>query len=232
MNERLQRFSHVNKKAFEQYLSFHDQQDELTRRQRELEEAGVAIEQLSEHLEQRKDDAIQRTFKQVALQFQEVFAQLAPGGGGQLRLVASAAARANTTAAGVKVDSYEGVSIRVSFTQSSPDQMQPIQLLSGGQKSLVALALIFAIQKCDPAPFYLFDEIDANLDAVARANVAAMIHRLSDRAQFISTTFRVEQVQLCSRVYGVRFASGMSTVTLVTKEAAQDFLQNDETPAQ
>jgi structural maintenance of chromosome 3 (chondroitin sulfate proteoglycan 6) len=48
-----------------------------------------------------------------------------------------------------------------------------MQQLSGGQKSLVALALIFAIQRCDPAPFYLFDEIDANLDGAYRHAVAS-----------------------------------------------------------
>lgn len=48
-----------------------------------------------------------------------------------------------------------------------------MQQLSGGQKSLVSLALIFAIQKCDPAPFYLFDEIDANLDAAHRSAVTS-----------------------------------------------------------
>ena len=52
--------------------------------------------------------------------------------------------------------------------------MRDMQQLSGGQKSLVALALIFAIQKCDPAPFYLFDEIDAALDAQHRKAVAGM----------------------------------------------------------
>lgn len=67
-----------------------------------------------------------------------------------------------------------------------------MQQLSGGQKSLVALALIFSIQKCDPAPFYLFDEIDANLDSAHRNSVAAMIHELSNEAQFITTTFRPE----------------------------------------
>jgi structural maintenance of chromosome 3 (chondroitin sulfate proteoglycan 6) len=53
-----------------------------------------------------------------------------------------------------------------------------MQQLSGGQKSLVALALIFSIQKCDPAPFYLFDEIDAALDPVYRKAVAGIINFL------------------------------------------------------
>ena len=50
--------------------------------------------------------------------------------------------------------------------------------------------MIFAIQKCDPAPFYLFDEIDAALDAQHRKAVADMIHELAEGAQFITTTFR------------------------------------------
>lgn len=73
------------------------------------------------------------------------------------------------------IESYVGVSIRVSFN-SKHDEGQRIQQLSGGQKSLVALALVFAIQKCDPAPFYLFDEIDANLDAQYRTAVASEQH--------------------------------------------------------
>jgi structural maintenance of chromosome 3 (chondroitin sulfate proteoglycan 6) len=52
--------------------------------------------------------------------------------------------------------------------------------------------MIFAIQKCDPAPFYLFDEIDAALDAQHRKAVADMIHELAEGAQFITTTFRYE----------------------------------------
>lgn len=58
---------------------------------------------------------------------------------------------------------YSGVRIRVSFGLGAA--VSDLEQLSGGQKSLVALALIFAIQRCDPAPFYLFDEIDAALDA-------------------------------------------------------------------
>ncbi len=62
------------------------------------------------------------------------------------------------------------VCVEVAFTGA--DETKEMGMLSGGQKSLVALALIFAIQKCDPAPFYLFDEIDAALDAQHRKAVA------------------------------------------------------------
>lgn len=63
---------------------------------------------------------------------------------------------------------------QVSFT-GKQGEMREMQQLSGGQKSLVALALIFAIQKCDPAPFYLFDEIDQALDAQHRKAVSGTI---------------------------------------------------------
>lgn len=63
---------------------------------------------------------------------------------------------------------------QVSFT-GKQGEMREMQQLSGGQKSLVALALIFAIQKCDPAPFYLFDEIDQALDAQHRKAVSGII---------------------------------------------------------
>lgn len=68
-----------------------------------------------------------------------------------------------------------------------------LRLLSGGQKTLVALALIFAIQRCDPAPFYLFDEIDAALDPQYRTTVAQLLRAQADDernpAMFIVTTF-------------------------------------------
>ena len=66
-------------------------------------------------------------------------------------------------------EKYLGMTLNVSF---APGDVLRMNQLSGGQKSLVALTLIFAIQKCDPAPFYLFDEIDAALDTQYRTAVA------------------------------------------------------------
>src|SRR5882762_3011107 len=68
---------------------------------------------------------------------------------------------------------------------------------------LCALALVFAIQACDPAPFYLFDEIDANLDAQYRTAVAQMLQSISDstNGQFICTTFRPEMLHVAEKCY-------------------------------
>ena len=77
-----------------------------------------------------------------------------------------------------------------------------LKQLSGGQKTLVALALIFSIQRLDPAPFYLFDEIDAALDPAYRATVAKMLARQANDptnpSQFIITTFHSQVCKACS----------------------------------
>lgn len=81
--------------------------------------------------------------------------------------------------------------VKVAFTRGN--ETVSLKLLSGGQKTLVALALIFAIQRCDPAPFYLFDEIDAALDPQYRTTVAQLLRAQTDDehnpAMFIITTF-------------------------------------------
>jgi structural maintenance of chromosome 3 (chondroitin sulfate proteoglycan 6) len=81
--------------------------------------------------------------------------------------------------------------VRVAFSRGN--ETVSLKLLSGGQKTLVALAIIFAIQRCDPAPFYLFDEIDAALDPQYRTTVAKLLRRQADDernpAMFVVTTF-------------------------------------------
>ncbi len=84
VNEGLKKFAHVNKKAFEQYTNFTKQRDQLINRREELDKSAQSIEELVEVLDQRKDEAIERTFKQVASNFEEVFEKLVPAGRGRL----------------------------------------------------------------------------------------------------------------------------------------------------
>lgn len=171
-----------------------------------------------------KDEAILRTFRGVSHHFTEVFSELVPGGHGQLimktraeegnaaagddnddedgaqeskdgspgesKRSSSGSSRRNRPDA--HVSDFVGVQVRVRFSGTGEQFL--MQQLSGGQKALVALALIFAIQRCDPAPFYLFDELDQALDSNYRTSVAALIRRQAESedspTQFIATTFR------------------------------------------
>ncbi|MCP6508481.1 hypothetical protein NL478_27335, partial [Klebsiella pneumoniae] len=84
-------------------------------------------------------------------------------------------------------------------------------------------------QKCDPAPFYLFDEIDQALDPQHRKAVADMIFEMSDNAQFITTTFRPELLFHAHKFYGVKFRNKVSHVECVTRHIAYDFVEDDTT---
>jgi structural maintenance of chromosome 3 (chondroitin sulfate proteoglycan 6) len=83
-NEELKKYSHVNKKALDQYVNFTEQREELHKRQAELDSGDEKIRELISVLDQRKDESIERTFKGVAKFFKEAFSELVPGGHGSL----------------------------------------------------------------------------------------------------------------------------------------------------
>ncbi|WRT67771.1 uncharacterized protein IL334_004744 [Kwoniella shivajii] len=233
VQDSLKKYAHVNKKAFEQYNNFTKQRDDLLARREELDESAEKIQELIVTLDQRKDEAIERTFKQVSKYFEEVFERLVPNGKGELVMqkriegyVDEESEESGLAGREIsEIDNYTGVTIKVSFN-SKADEGQRIQQLSGGQKSLVALALVFSIQKCDPAPFYLFDEIDANLDAQYRTAVAGMIHDLSENAQFITTTFKSEMLAQADKFYGVFFNNQkVSSIKVIEKDEASEFVE-------
>ncbi|KAI9376085.1 RecF/RecN/SMC [Aspergillus egyptiacus] len=237
-NEALKKYSHVNKKAFEQYNNFTKQRETLTSRRQELDASQKSIDDLITVLDQRKDEAIERTFKQVSREFANIFEKLVPAGRGRLIIQRKTDRTqqqdddldSEDEAAKQSVENYVGVGISVSFN-SKHDEQQRIQQLSGGQKSLCALALVFAIQACDPAPFYLFDEIDANLDAQYRTAVAQMLKSISDstNGQFICTTFRPEMLHVAEKCYGVSFRQKASTIDVVSREEALKFVEEQKT---
>jgi hypothetical protein len=158
---------------------------------------------------------------------------------------AKRAAAAAAAAASGAVDRYKGVSIRVSFSDAK--ESSAIGLLSGGQRTLVALALIFAIQRNDPAPFYVFDEIDSALDPIHRAAVGALIRKQAQQKggvgggeaaggggssggkaapiQFILSTFHPEILQYGEEFFGVVLQGKTSRVEKMTKPAAVTFVK-------
>ncbi len=220
----------------DQYIQFGEHKEKLIQRRDEIDRAYESIIDFMNTLDQRKNENMQLTFKQVSKYFSEIFTKLVSQGSGHLVMRIHdnfeeedrrSTQNSDEITQTPHVDEYTGVGIRVSFAGKT-NEMKDIQQLSGGQKSLVALALIFAIQRCDPAPFYLFDEIDQALDPQYRTSVASMIHEFSEKAQFITTTFRPELLEHADKFYGVRFRNKISIIDSVSKDEAFDFVEDDQ----
>ena len=225
----LQKFAHVNKKALAQYMNFSQEREKLTNRREELDAGAASIRSLIESLDQRKDEDIMRTYKGVSKYFSEVFKELVPGGRANLVMMKSNSDSRSKRGRGddsLSRMQYTGVAMKVAF--SSTGEAYLLQQLSGGQKSIVALALIFAIQRLDPAPFYLFDEIDANLDATHRQAVANLIRKQANSGtQFVTTTFRPEFVNAGDMWYGVTHKKKVSGIQEVGRDVALTFITDD-----
>lgn len=146
VNEALKKYKHVNKKAFEQYNNFTTQEEQLMKRRKELDASRASIEELVEHLDRRKDQAIDRTFKQVSKEFATIFEKLVPAGHGRLVIQRRTDQRhepdESDEEARTSVENYIGVGINVSFNSKHMDEQQRIQQLSGGQKSKYSLHFI------------------------------------------------------------------------------------------
>ena len=253
VNKKLKKYSHVNKKAFDQYVNFSEQRESLLGRKEELDNGGEKIQELIDNLDQKKDEAINRTFRGVSAHFKEVFKELVPLGAGEL-IMRTTMDEDNgededtdnemdsDDGSGKKkafdpenpdVSIYKGVGIKVRFSEVGENFI--MSQLSGGQKALVALALIFAIQRCDPAPFYIFDELDQALDSSYRQAVANLIQRQANSqdnpTQFIMSTFRPELVAVSKNCYGISHQNKVSSIHHMTKNDALNFiadLMNEE----
>jgi len=254
INKKLKKYSHVNKKAYDQYLNFNEQRETLLKRKDELDQGAEKVKELIVSLDAQKDEAINRTFRGVSAHFKDVFQELVPNGAGELIMRSAALDDAgagtddeedsdddddddneSSTKKKKAVDSnnpdvslYRGVGCKVRFSEVGETFM--LSQLSGGQKALVAMALIFAIQRCDPAPFYLFDELDQALDSTYRAAVAKLIERQSNDkenpTQFIVSTFRPELVAVANRCYGVSHQNKVSSLHALSKKDALSFVAN------
>jgi len=250
INKELKGYVHVNKKAYDQFINFSDKRDALLIRKKEVDREEEKVKELVESLDRQKDEAINRTFRGVSSHFKDVFKELVPNGAGKLVMHTSLDDEVDVDSEdgggetddemdsgidlGKKANSspcvsrYRSIAIHVRFSNVGENYM--MSQLSGGQKSLVALALIFAIQRCDPAPFYLFDELDQALDSTYRAAVATVIQKQANSkenpTQFICSTFRPELVQVADHCYGISHQDKVSSVHHLSKRDALKFIAN------
>lgn len=228
-NKEISGMRNINKRAFENYKKFNEKQSELRERATELDDSKQSIQDLIIKLKEQKLNAVDKTFDKVSKNFVMIFEKIVPRGTATLNIhrINLQGTDDNSelfTQSNEHTTPYEGVSISVSFNSKQDEQLK-VEQLSGGQKTVCAIALILAIQMVEPAPFYLFDEIDAALDKQYRRAVAQTISQLSNNAQFICTTFRSDMVDAANKFYRVKYENKQSSVIEVTKEEAKRFIK-------
>ncbi|MDQ4065332.1 MAG: AAA family ATPase, partial [Actinomycetota bacterium] len=148
------------------------------------------------------DDTIVRVFSEayedVAREFESVFQRLFPGGSGALKLTAPD----DVLTTGIEIEA-----------RPPGKNVKKLSLLSGGERSLVALAFLFSIFRSRPSPFYLLDEVEAALDDVNLHRFLTLIHELEERAQVLIVTHQKRTMEAADVLYGVSISrDGVSRV--------------------
>ena len=195
-------FGDVNLKAIQEYDEVKTRWEELFTRKTELEREREEIIERIEKYDKMKREKFFEVFNALNENFREIIRSLA-NGEGELYL-------------DNPDDPFNsGLYMRV---RPYGRQVQKLEQMSGGEKSLVALALIFAIQRYKPAPFYAFDEVDMFLDGVNVAMLARMIKELSSHAQFIVVSLRKPMLEEADAIVGVTMGrDNISQVTGIRK---------------
>ena len=248
--ERLQRrreqLGPVNPLAKQEYEEAVAHVEELEAQRGDLETALAELEGLIKETDRRIREAFEQTFEAAAKNFEDVVEHLFPGGRGRLRLVQAEAGprpvvggEAVPGAAGAEAPEAEepepdedeqpeaGVEIEVTPPGKSTKRLS---LLSGGEKSLVALAFMFAVFLARPCPFYILDEVEAALDDINIDRFLQLVKRYSDRAQFIVVTHQKRTMDAADTLYGVSMGGdGISRV--VSRKLSGRPLPEHEAPA-
>jgi chromosome segregation protein len=234
LHRRREQLGPVNPLAADEYAEAIAHVEELEGQREDLEGALAELQGLIRDTDKRIRESFEETFEAAAKNFEEVVAHLFPGGRGRLRLVApdqgprpvlggEAADGAEETDAAQEPESEgaaenagkpgaaePGVEVEVTPAGKSTKRLS---LLSGGEKSLVALAFMFAVFLARPCPFYVLDEVEAALDDLNVDRFLQLVRRYSDRAQFIVVTHQKRTMDAADRIYGVSMGGdGISRV--------------------
>jgi chromosome segregation protein len=232
----------VNPLAQQEYAEALEHVEELERQRADLEDAMRELEKLIADTDKQIRETFEQTFEAAAQNFEQVAARLFPGGRGRLRLVAERDGPARVLGGAgalsddeaqrpdyaeaesedpVPEEDLHGVEIEIT---PGGKEMKRLSLLSGGEKSMTALAFLFAVFLARPCPFYILDEVEAALDDVNIDRFLQLLRAYSDHAQFIVVTHQKRTMEAADSLYGVSMSGdGISKVIsrrLTTDQAA------------
>ena len=191
----------VNPLAEREYEQARTHADELREQREDAERALGELEGLIEDIDGEIERAFEETFAATARNFEEMVEHLFPGGRGRLRRVSLRSVDPDADPDDEEEPREElGVEIEVTPAGKSTRRLS---LLSGGEKSLVALAFVFAVFLARPCPFYILDEVEAALDDANIDRFLQLIRRFSDRAQFVIVTHQKRTMDAADILYGV-----------------------------
>ncbi len=236
----------VNPLAQEEYAEALAHVEELETQRTDLETAMRELEKLIKDTDRQIRETFEETFAAAARNFEELAVRLFPGGSGRLRLVAEADRQARVLggqSAAVAVAPGEGDDLEPIEPDEPEDEdrgedllgveieimpagkaMKRLSLLSGGEKSMTALAFLFSVFLAKPCPFYILDEVEAALDDLNIDRFLDLLATYSERAQFIVVTHQKRTMEAADSLYGVTMGGdGVSKVIsrrLPAREAA------------
>jgi chromosome segregation protein len=205
----------VNQVAAEEYEALKSRRDYVLAQIEDLTDARKSLARIERALDRKMRNRFLETYEQVNKSFSEIFARLFPGGFGQLLLTES--------------DDPEQNGIEVS-AQPKGKRITKLSLMSGGEKSLTALALLFAVYRIRSVPFYILDEVDAALDDVNLQRLISYLEAIRPDTQLILVTHQRRTMEAADILYGVTMqANGVSKLISQRLDQALRFVGEDVT---
>ena len=203
----IKRLGDVNVNAIEDFKNLMERYTFLKTQHDDLVEAEKTLEGIIEELDAAMRKQFKEKFADIAREFDKVFKELFGGGKGTLELQEEE----DILEAGIRI-----------IAQPPGKKLQNMMQLSGGEKALTAISLLFAIQNLKPSPFCLLDEIEAALDESNVGRYARYLHKLTKHTQFIVITHRRGTMEEADRLYGITMqekgVSALVSVNLVEQD--------------
>ena len=205
MERRIQRLGAINLAAIEEYEQEKEREVYLQGQHGDLSEALGTLEQAIARIDRETRSRFRETYEQVNQRFGTLFPTLFGGGEARLELTE---------------DDLLSTGVRV-MARPPGKRNASIQMLSGGEKALTAVALLFALFELNPAPFCMLDEIDAPLDDTNVSRFCELVRKMSEQVQFIVITHNKLTMELAHQLHGVTMAEpGVSRLVSVDMDQA------------